>query len=131
MPFITILNYLIGHKKIIGLLVSLALILSIITYICYLRSNISSLNNQITELNNIISANNTTISTLTKLNNNKDTNLSNLNNLLSTCYNSKKQVIDNIQTIDKIVPSLPATTKVDKNETTHIDFLNSIFMSIN
>lgn len=131
MPYLTIIQYLIRHKKILGLLVSITIILSIFSYICYLKSNINSLNSQITELNTIISANKTTISTLTKLNNNKESNLANLNNLLSTCYNSKKQLADNLQQIDKLSSSLPTNTKSNQYEQDHINFINSIFLSIN
>ena len=147
---LTILSYLVKYKKVIGLLV-LGLTISLISfYILHLRSTISDLKTEISNLNSIISANNTTIATLSKSNQDKDTNLSSMSNLLSSCNNSKQKLTEDIAKIDTIVacttPIADKSTQVSKTvvkpkETKYevlstsqsisaIDFLNDQFATI-
>ena len=147
---LTILTYLVKYKKVIGLLVLGLLVSAIAIYILHLKSTISDLKEEVTSLNTVIAANNTTIATLTKSNQDKETNLSSMSNLLSSCTNSKQKLTDDLNKIDTIIScttpiqeqttAKPSTTKVTKEKKyevlstsqsiSAIDFLNDQFAAI-
>lgn len=111
---LTILSYLVKYKKVIGLLVLGLLVSAITIYILHLKSTISDLKEEVTSLNTVIAANNTTIATLTKSNQDKETNLSSMSNLLSSCTNSKQKLTDDLNKMDTIIS---CTTPIQEQST--------------